>query len=120
MQVCNDKTVARQVCNTAPQEVCGLVQVPVTKFVDEEECANVNTRKCLPATRQECSDVVEQVGLITLLFSYTSLTSSLPRFPGRHSRLSATRSWWRTAPTLAPPALAPPATTEGWRSSARL
>ena len=78
MQVCNDKTVARQVCNTAPQEVCGLVQVPVTKFVDEEECANVNTRKCLPATRQECSDVVEQVGLIILLFSYTSLTSSLP------------------------------------------
>ena len=73
MQVCNDKTVARQVCNTSPQEVCGLVQVPVTKFVDEEECANVNTRKCLPATRQECSDVVEQVSLVILLVHFSNL-----------------------------------------------
>merc|ERR1719342_677707 len=30
----------------------------VTKYVDDEQCSNVGARKCAPATRQECTDVV--------------------------------------------------------------
>ena len=33
----------------------------VTKQVDDEDCSDVSVRKCAPATRQQCSDVEEQV-----------------------------------------------------------
>ena len=48
-------------CNDVPEEVCDNVSAPVTKYVDDEQCSNVGARKCVPATRQECNDVVEQV-----------------------------------------------------------
>merc|ERR1712240_875408 len=60
-QVCNDVNEPRQVCNDVPEEVCESKQAPVTKYVDDEQCSNVGARKCAPATRQECNDVVEQV-----------------------------------------------------------
>ena len=61
VQICNDVNEPRQVCNDVPEEVCESNQVPVSKYVDQEQCSNVGARKCAPATRQECTDVVEQV-----------------------------------------------------------
>ena len=40
--------------------------VSVTKYEDDEQCSTVSTRKCAPATRQQCSDVEEQVPRQTL------------------------------------------------------
>ena len=46
--------------------MCGSVPVTVTRYEDDEECSNVSARKCAPATRQQCSDVEEQVPRQTL------------------------------------------------------
>ena len=61
MQVCNDVSTPRQVCSDKAEEVCENRSASVTKYVDEEQCSNSGGRKCVPVTKQECSDVVEQV-----------------------------------------------------------
>merc|ERR1712243_157164 len=66
LQVCNDVNEPRQVCNDVPEEVCDNVAATVTKYVDDEQYSNIGSRKCAPATRQECNDVVEQVPRQTL------------------------------------------------------
>ena len=48
-------------CNDIPDEVCDSRSATVTKYVDDEQCSNVAGRKCATASRQECTDVVEQV-----------------------------------------------------------
>ena len=59
--MCNDVNSPRQVCNQVPDEVCENKFASITKYVDEEQCSSSSSRKCLPATREECQDVVEQV-----------------------------------------------------------
>ena len=59
--MCHDVPSRREVCNDIPEEVCTNRQVPVEKLEDDEECTATTVRKCLPATRKECNDVVEQV-----------------------------------------------------------
>jgi len=49
------------VCSDRAEEVCENKSASVTKYVDEEQCSNSGGRKCVPVTKQECSDVVEQV-----------------------------------------------------------
>ena len=60
-QVCHDVTAKREICNDVPEERCEPKQTPVTRYEDDEECQRTTVKKCLPATRQECHDVVEQV-----------------------------------------------------------
>ena len=48
-------------CSDKAEEVCENRSASVTKYVDEEQCSSSTNRKCVPVTRQECSDVVEQV-----------------------------------------------------------
>merc|ERR1739843_45453 len=59
--VCNDVSSPREVCNEVPEEICNSVPVPVTRYEDDEQCSTVSVRKCAPATRQQCSEVEEQV-----------------------------------------------------------
>merc|ERR1712107_227464 len=58
-KVCSDVNSPRQVCNEFPDEVCENKFASITKYVDEEQCSS--SRKCLPATREECQNVVKQV-----------------------------------------------------------
>ena len=50
-----------EVCNDVPEEQCDHQQTPITRYEDDEDCQSTTVKKCLPATRQECHDVVEQV-----------------------------------------------------------
>ena len=38
----------------------------MTRYEDDEQCSTVSNRKCAPATRQQCSEVEEQVPRQTL------------------------------------------------------
>merc|ERR1712131_15203 len=42
-------------------EVCNEVPASVTRIIDEEQCSNVPSRKCLPTFKEEREEVLEQV-----------------------------------------------------------
>merc|ERR1719259_420479 len=46
--------------NQSPSK-SAMMSMNRAKCVDDEQCSNVGSRKCAPAIRQECTDVVEQV-----------------------------------------------------------
>ena len=66
LQVCEDVSNPREVCNQMPEEKCTTSPATVTKFQDEEECSYVNTKVCDPVTRQECENIKENVPKQTL------------------------------------------------------
>merc|ERR1712211_136333 len=90
-KVCTDVNSPRQVCNDVPDEVCENKFASITKYIDDEGCSSSSARKCLPATREECQDVVKQVPRQTTKQECNTRYEEQCRqhtrvFPGRHSR----------------------------------